>query len=59
LDSNSKEDLGVEIQYLDKNLNRQNPKKELVKNIVSNIFDILKSVPANIIANIITAHIPI
>lgn len=59
LDSNSKEDLDIEIQYLDKNLNRRNPKKELVKNIVSNVFDILKSVPANIIANIITAQVPI
>jgi len=58
LKHDEKEDLHVEVEYLDKTLNKNNPKKELINTIISNITDILKSVPANVIANIITTQIP-
>lgn len=51
--------LVAETDYLENNLNRATPNNSTLQLIKINILDILKSVPANIIANIITGQIPI
>lgn len=51
------ENLKAETEYLDNNLQRPTPNKSILKTVTTNILDILKAVPANIIANIITAYI--
>lgn len=47
-----------DVNYLESNLNRATPNKTVLQTIKSNIWDILKSVPANVIANIITNQLP-
>lgn len=48
------EDLQAETQYMENNLQRATPSKSKLKMIKDNIMEILKAVPANIIANAIT-----
>lgn len=47
-----------DVNYLENNVNRATPNRTVLQTIKSNILDILKSVPANVIANIITNQLP-
>lgn len=48
------ENLRTETNYLESTLNRQAPDKSLLKAVTNNILEIIKAVPANIIANVLT-----
>jgi hypothetical protein len=51
---NEIDNLKTETNYLESSLNKQVTDKSLLKTVTNNIFDILKAVPSNVIANIIT-----
>lgn len=51
--------LELETNYLESNLKKKSPDHSLLKSVVKNIGDILKSVPANVIANVLTTFIPL
>ncbi|MCW3085102.1 MAG: hypothetical protein JWP12_2468 [Bacteroidetes bacterium] len=51
------ENLKIETNYLESNIKKQSPDKSLLNKVTTNILDILKAVPANVIANIITNQI--
>jgi hypothetical protein len=51
--------LALETNYLESNLKRKSPDQSLLKSVTKNIGDILKSVPANVIANVLTTFIPL
>lgn len=53
------EHLVAETDYLERSLSRQSTDPSLLNAVTRNIFEILKAVPANIMANIITAQIPL
>jgi hypothetical protein len=48
------EDLKTETSYLENTLKKQSPDKSLLKTVTNNVLDILKAVPSNVIANMIT-----
>lgn len=53
--SNSEiETLKSETNYLENNLKKQSPDSSLIKAVSKNILDVLKAVPSNVIANLIT-----
>lgn len=53
--SNSEiETLKSETNYLESNLKKQSPDSSLIKIVSKNILDVLKAVPSNVIANLIT-----
>lgn len=53
------DNLELETNYLESNLKRKSPDQSLLKSVTKNIGDILKAVPANVIANVLTIFIPL
>jgi hypothetical protein len=51
------EELIAETNYLENNLKREIPKITILKTVSNNIGDILKAIPANILANILTSYV--
>ena len=51
------EELNGEVNYLENNVKRKTPNKSIIGTVTENIWDILKAVPSNVIANIITNYI--
>lgn len=50
------EDLEAEIAYMENNLQRESPNKNILKTIGQNVMEIVKAVPGNVIANIISSN---
>lgn len=53
------DNLLADKQYLEVQLKKKSPDTGLMKQVSKNIVDIIKSVPGNWIANIISSHIPL
>ncbi|MGQ0829330.1 MAG: hypothetical protein ACT4ON_13160 [Bacteroidota bacterium] len=51
------ETLKFETNYLENHLKKSTPDTSLLKAVTKNIWDILKAVPSNVIANLITNNI--